>query len=211
MQISKKEARNKITLCTNKDPITLNKIFSDLTDNFSDSHQIKANPNMNAFAYPNRATVSIIISKQAGRYRIQSHQYEALLFITNQIIIRLSEIFQYDIQFYIEDDIHVTEYFNIIENHFKYFAVKKNKNEDLHKYASLYTIVQKNLLNKYKEKNPPSLNNLDFLLKHVYKAINKQSDEINKINLDAKINTRDLIIWTENILFFIKLRYLSNK
>ncbi len=50
------------------------------------------------------------------------------------------------------------------------------------------------------------MNNLDFLLKNVYKSVNKKTDEIIKINNEVKFNLRNLVIWTEAILYFIKLR-----
>jgi hypothetical protein len=105
---------------------------------------------MVSFTYPNKAEVTVIISKTGGRYRIQSSQYEALMFITNQIILRLNEYYKYEITFYIEDDLNVSEYFNIIENHFKLYTAKKSLNNELVQHTTLYTTVQKNLLNKYK-------------------------------------------------------------
>jgi hypothetical protein len=62
---------------------------------------------MIGFVYPNRAEVTIIISKNAGRYRIQSTQYEALLFIAHQIILRISEHYQFSCNFFIEDDLNL--------------------------------------------------------------------------------------------------------
>jgi Bardet-Biedl syndrome 9 protein len=107
---------------------------------------------MIGFMYPNKAEVTVIVSKNAGRYRIQSSHYESLLFITHQIIQRLNEYFKYEISVYIEDDLYLDYYFPIIEAHFKLNSLKKTKNEELEKYTSLYTVVQKSLLNKYKVK-----------------------------------------------------------
>jgi Bardet-Biedl syndrome 9 protein len=129
------------------------KIFEDLTENFVDSNYILANPNMTAFSYPNKSEVTIIVSKNAGRYRIQSNNYESLLFITNQILNRLNDRFNYEVNFYIEDDINLLNYFLIVENHFKIHNLKKTKNKELEKFTNLYTVIQKSLLNKYKVKN----------------------------------------------------------
>jgi Bardet-Biedl syndrome 9 protein len=152
-----KEAKHKITLCTNKDVINvilyitqIPTIFKDLTESFKDSEIVKANTNIIGFSYPNKSDVTIIVSKNGGRYRIQSSNYEALLFITHQMAIRLNEHFQYDITIYTEDDLYLSDYVNIVENHYKLFNTKKSLNEELEKYTSLYTIVQKNLLSKYK-------------------------------------------------------------
>ena len=58
-----------------------------------------------------------------------------------------------------------------------------------------------------KEKTPPNLNNLDFLLKNTYKNIEKFSDDLVKNNFDISVICKDLVIWTENILFLLKLKY----
>ncbi len=92
----------------------------------------------------------MIISKNAGRYRIQSAYYEALLFITHQIILRIGEHFQYSCSFYIEDDLNMEAFYSTIENNFRLNYLKKEKEIELEKYTSLYTQVQRNLLNKYK-------------------------------------------------------------
>lgn len=72
--------------------------------------------------------------------------------MTHQIVLRLMEFYNYDINFFIEDDIIFTDYLNLVENHFKLFNSKKEMNDELEKYTGLYTIIQKNLLSKYKVK-----------------------------------------------------------
>lgn len=43
-------------------------------------------------------------------------------------------------------------------------------------------------------------------MKNVYRSVNKQTDEIIKTSNEIKFNIRNLIIWTESILYFLKLR-----
>ena len=105
---------------------------------------------MIGFSYPNKSEVTVIVSKNAGRYRIQSTYYECLLFMTHQIMTRLSEYYQYEITFFIEDEVNFLPFFNTVDNHFKNSCNKKVKQQDLERYTNLYTIVQKSLLNKYK-------------------------------------------------------------
>lgn len=124
----------------------------------------------------------------------------------NQIVIRLNDYFKYDVQLYIEDDFNFSDFFNFVENHFNAQNNKKKSKLEMEKYISLYTVVQKSLLNKYKEKNPPKLNNLDFLLKNIYKSINKFSDEIVSINQEIKTISQEIIIWVEILLYKLKFR-----
>lgn len=202
----KSEASSKITLMTNKNQLKMDEIFSDLTHDFIDSDLIKGKPLSITFIYPNKAEATIIISKSSGRYRIQSNYFEALLFITHQIIMRINEHYQYDVEFYIEDPINFQKYFGLVNTHYTLIENKKKLNQELEKYSALYTTVQKSLLNKYKEKNPPQLYNLDFLLKQIHKEINAKSDDILKIDNEIRFNHRDIVIWTELMIYLLKLR-----
>ena len=80
----------------------------------------------------------------------------------------------------------------------------------LEKYNTLYTNLQKNLLNKYQKKTPPKLANIDFFLKNVYKDIVAESDLVQKTNNEIKSLYRDIYIWTESIIYLTKLRARLN-
>ena len=205
-ETKKTDSQYKITLCTDKQPIPLNQLFKDLNDNYIDSTLIKAKPNMITFIYPNKTEVTVIVSKSNGKYRIQSNQYETLLFISNQLVLRLHEYFEYNVQCYIDDTINFQKFISIVANHFNENNYKKVIAKELEKYTSLYTNVQKSLLTKYKEKNPPQLENLDFLLKQVDKEINNKSDELMNVNNKLKVFHKEIAIWIESILFLLKLR-----
>ena len=201
---------NKIVLITDKPALKIFEIFKDLTDNYSDSSLITQKPNVITFIYPNKSEVTITVSRASGKYRITSNQTESLLFITNQIVMRLGEHYQYEIQFWIDGPINFQKLVSIVTNHFELTQNKKKIGAELEKYTSLYTAVQKKLLNKYKEKNPPQLSNLDFLLKQVYKEINTKSDLLSTIDNNIKKCHRDIVIWIELILYLLKLRARLN-
>ena len=202
----KGDSQNKITLNTDKSPLELDIIFKDLTEDFIDSDLIKKKKNIITFIYPNRSEVTIIVSKQNGKYRIQSNQMESLLFITNQIVKRINEHFNYQVECFIDDQINFGKYIDYIKIHFQLIQDKKNKKLELEKYSTLYTTIQKSLLNKYQQKNPPKLSSLDYLLKQVYKNMNNESQKILEIESQLKLCHRDIIIWTELILYLLKLR-----
>lgn len=67
-------------------------------------------------------------------------------------MLRLSEHYSYDISYFIEDELIYTDYLVIVENHFKLISSKKELNDELEKFTGLYTVIQKNLLCKYKVK-----------------------------------------------------------
>lgn len=210
-ETKKTKCDNKITLCTNKPALKINDIFSDLKENFIDSEEIKLKANSATFMYPNKSDVTVIVSNSAGRYRIQSEKMEAILFITEQIIMRIKKKFD-EVDYFIEDKINYQEYVGIIKKHFEFTENKKRLKDELEKYTVLYTALQKSLLNKYQQKTPPKINNLDFLLKQVSKNISNQSDLIEKAQNNIQLTYREIYIWTEVLLYLIKLRTkLSDK
>ena len=206
---TKNNLKYSITLETNKPSAKINDIFNDLDQSFPDYDLLKMKTNSALFIYPNKKEVSVNLTKTNGAYNIESDNFECLLFITNQIVNRLKEKYK-DISYWINDKFKVKDYFYKVKEHYELIQRKKKLMENLEKYTSLYTNLQKNLLNKYQKKTPPKLSNIDFFLKNVYKDIANQSELVQKVNNDIKLIYRDIYIWTESIIYLTKLRAQLN-
>ena len=202
---SKNNLKYSITLETNKPSVKINDIFNDLDQSFPDYDIIKTKTHSALFIYPNKKEVSVNLTKTNGVYNIESDNFECILFITEQIANRLKEKYK-DINYWINDKFKVKDYFYKVKEHYELIQRKKKLMENLEKYTSLYTNLQKNLLNKYQKKTPPKLSNIDFFLKNVYKDIANQSELVQKVNNDIKLIYRDIYIWTESIIYLTKLR-----
>ena len=202
---SKNNLKYSITLETNKPSVKINEIFNDLDQSFPDYDIIKTKTHSALFIYPNKKEVSVNLTKTNGAYNIESDNFECILFITEQIVNRLKEKYK-DINYWINDKFKVKDYFYKVKEHYELIQRKKKLMENLEKYTSLYTNLQKNLLNKYQKKTPPKLSNIDFFLKNVYKDIANQSELVQKVNNDIKLIYRDIYIWTESIIYLTKLR-----
>ena len=198
-----------INLETDKPSIKINEIFNDLDQSFPDYDIIKNKTNSALFIYPNKTEVAVNLTKFNGVYNIESDNFECILFITNQIVCRLKDKYK-DINYWINDKFKVKDYFFKVKEHYELIQKKKKLLENLEKYTSLYTNLQKNLLNKYQKKTPPKLSNIDFFLKNVYKDIANQAELVQKANNDIKLIYRDIYIWTETIIYLTKLRARLN-
>ena len=207
---SKNNLKFSITLETDKPSIKINEIFNDLDQSFPDYDLIKNKTNSALFIYPNKKEVAINTGKTKGAYKIESDNFESMLFITNQLVNRLKEKFK-DINYWINDKFKVKDYFLRVKDHYDIIQRKKYLLKNLEKYTSLYTNLQKNLLNKYQKKTPPKLANIDFFLKTVYKDIVTQSELVQKTNNEIKLIYRDIYIWTESIIYLTKLRARLNE
>ena len=203
---SKSNLKYHITLETNKQPLRINELFDDLDQSFSDYDLLKNKTSSCLFVYPNKKEVVVNVDKSKGNYLIESDNLECILFITNQIVSRIKEKFNNEVQYCINDKFKVKEYFYKVQDHYELIQKKKDLLKNLEKYTSLYTNLQKNLLNKYQKKTPPKLANLDFFLKTVYKDIINQSDLIEQKQNEIQLIYRDIYIWTETIIYLTKLR-----
>ena len=206
---TKSNLKFSITLETDKPSMKLNDIFDDLDQSFPDYDLIKNKSNSVLFVYPNKKEVAVNLGKAKGTYSIESDNFESILFILNQIVYRLKEKYK-DINYWINDKFKVKDYFFRVKEHYELIQKKKDLLKNLEKYTSLYTNLQKNLLNKYQKKTPPKLANIDFFLKNVYKDIVAESDLVQKTNNEIKSLYRDIYIWTESIIYLTKLRARLN-
>ena len=197
-----------ITLETNRQVFKINELFDDLDNNFLDYDLIKNKTTSALFCYPNKKEVAINLDK--SNYIIESDYFECILFIINQIVNRIKDKFKNNVDCFINDKFKVKEFFFRVRDHYDLIQKKKDLLKNLEKYTSLYTNLQKNLLNKYQKKTPPKLANLDFFLKTVYKDILHQSDLIEQNQNEIQLIYRDIYIWTETIIYLTKLRAKLN-
>ena len=199
-----------ITLESDKPSVKINELFNDLDQSFPDYDLIKNKTHSCLFIYPNKKEVAVNLGKVNGAYNIESDNFESILFIANQIVNRLKEKYK-DINCWINDKFKIKDYFMRVRDHYDIIQRKKELLQNLEKYTSLYTNLQKNLLNKYQKKTPPKLSNIDFFLKNVYKDIVAESESVQKANNEIKLIYRDIYIWTETIIYLTKLRARLNE
>ena len=63
-----------------------------------------------------------------------------------------------------------------IDRHFAYRQKLKQMRKSLEDRTYQFRLIQKKLLNRFKDKNPSALNNLDFLLNHTYGQVIETSN-----------------------------------
>jgi Bardet-Biedl syndrome 9 protein len=130
--------------------------------------------------------VSILVSKNAGRYRLQADSYELLALMMqelgqrlqnrinaqNQTSLPLSSVVKYN------DVLPIDEYFAVIHTHLICRLRLQNFNAQLNDAAHQYRLIEKRLLVRFKDRNPTPLHGLDLILKESYDRIIQLADEI---------------------------------
>lgn len=172
-----KTASHKLTMDTNKPPVSLPGLFPDFA-NQSDDDQV----NVMGFRLLGGSRVTLLASRTSQRYRIQSEQFEDLWLITNELILRLQEYFEKqgikDFACSFSGCIPLQEYFELIDHHFELRINGEKLEELLSERAVQFRAIQRRLLTRFRDKTPAPLQHLDTLLDGTYKQVMALADAL---------------------------------
>lgn len=172
-----KTASHKLTIDTNKPPVSLPGLFPDFA-NQSDDDQV----NVMGFRLLGGSRVTLLASRTSQRYRIQSEQFEDLWLITNELILRLQEYFEKqgikDFACSFSGCIPLQEYFELIDHHFELRINGEKLEELLAERAVQFRAIQRRLLTRFRDKTPAPLQHLDTLLDGTYKQVMALADAV---------------------------------
>uniref|UniRef100_A0A673UJW3 Bardet-Biedl syndrome 9 n=1 Tax=Suricata suricatta TaxID=37032 RepID=A0A673UJW3_SURSU len=172
-----KTASHKLTIDTNKSPVSLLSLFPGFASQ-SDDDQV----NVMGFRFFGGSRVTLLASKTSQRYRIQSEQFEDLWLVTNELIIRLQEYFEKqgikDFACSFSGCMPLQEYFELIDHHFELRINGEKLEELLSERAVQFRAIQRRLLTRFKDKTPAPLQHLDTLLDGTYKQVIALADAV---------------------------------
>ncbi|RLW11425.1 hypothetical protein DV515_00001768 [Chloebia gouldiae] len=168
-----KAASHKITIDTNKPPISFITIFPDFVDP-SEGDQANAL----GFQFLGGSKTTLLASKTSQRYRIQSDQLEDLWLVTKELIRRLEEHFKKqnckDFACTFSGSIPLQEYFELIDRHFELRLNAEKYQEMLSERAVQFRAIERRLLTRFKDKTPAPLQHLDTLLEGTFRELASQ-------------------------------------
>uniref|UniRef100_F7EHB9 Bardet-Biedl syndrome 9 n=1 Tax=Callithrix jacchus TaxID=9483 RepID=F7EHB9_CALJA len=172
-----KTASHKVTIDTNKSPVSLLGLFPGFASQ-SDDDQV----NVMGFHFLGGSQVTLLASKTSQRYRIQSEQFEDLWLITSELILRLQEYFEKqgvkDFACSFSGSMPLQEYFELIDRHFELRMNGEKLEELLSERAVQFRAIQRRLLTRFKDKTPAPLQHLDTLLDGTYKQVIALADAV---------------------------------
>jgi Bardet-Biedl syndrome 9 protein len=211
-----KDATAKMTLDTDKDPVSLLEMFGDLVQLPTVPMHVRdklasMGANVISFRMPNGGVATVLGSKNAGRYRIQGNSYDTLWLTVAELVLRLRAHFgaQSTDNSLIScaDSIPLRDYFSVIEEH---FATRKRLAETestLNDRAQQFRVIQKRLLVRFKSKNPAPLNNMDTLLRVTYQSLQELGALALKTEQELKQSKGKLQCMTEIVLLRMRMQF----
>ena len=204
----------KFTVDTNKDPVLIASLFKPFIEQPNTPEWVlqkysSAGANVLSIEYWNGEIATVLVSKNAGRYRIQSSTLQALWMLTEAVVQRLREHFGEGAGFEMlfNDILPLKDYFGVVEHHFDVRNRLSNFESELNDRAQQFRAIQKRLLVRFKDKNPPPLNHLDTLLKDTYSSIMDLGTQITASQQDLLVCAAQLSSCTELIVFLMGLKF----
>lgn len=173
-QQQKKSSGFKIIFDTSKQCVNLGELFPEFNETSSGSSVA----NLLNLQYYGGHSVSIQTAKSSNRYRLQSESFECLWLLTQEFFLRLSSYFksQKDFSIAYQEALPIEEYKQIIDKHLQLRIYSDRYKEMLEQCCVQFRAIQKRILNKFKDKTPTSLDNLDAILEATYRQITTLAD-----------------------------------
>ena len=155
-----------------------------------ESSGVVTEPLAMTFSYHSDAEVTLQISKNTGKYRLQAQSPEPLCLFLQELMDRLH--FYYETKDTEGDKLAITyeselllgPQNELIDKHMELRTLIDKHKVTMEKYTAQYRNIQKRLLVRFKDKNPAPLNNMDALLGNTY------NDIINLANLIQGLETQ---------------------
>eukprot|EP00903_Cladosiphon_okamuranus_P007654 g7422.t1 len=154
-----------------------------------------------------RQDVSVAVSKNSGRYRVQSESLPAVCVIATEVVRRLREYFGDSgivrdrgskecaaadegknspddgpcrLRIDYSEALPLQEFYAIIDDHFQRRRDLQNASESLNRASHQYRVVEKRLLSRFKDRNPAPLDSLDVVSEETYQRLVELCDGVER-------------------------------
>mmetsp|Transcript_14226 Transcript_14226/g.38566 ORF Transcript_14226/g.38566 Transcript_14226/m.38566 type:complete len:906 (-) Transcript_14226:247-2964(-) len=216
-----KSAVFKITVSVNRPPPLLSTIFDDmlasLPSGVPQASVSGPGANVLSFQFASGHDVTVLVSKNAGRYRLQSDTLEAMWMIMSELVRRLTLYYEEaeamsaapegPLAVTFEEPLPLEDFFEVVEAHFAARLRTRDLREQLGKQAMLFRTIQKQLLIKFRDKAPAALNDLDVLMEETYQALSSTSSEMEAAQEELQASSQKLACVVQLILLLIQYKF----
>lgn len=199
-----KSAVHKLTIDTNKSPVSLNDIFPDMLGENAGGQGAAL-----GFQFYSGPVVTVLASKTSQRYRLQCDRLEAMWIPLKELVNRLNQHFSRgkfnDFKVSFDGSLPLQEYFELVDAHFESRFGATKCNEMLSQRASQFRVIQRRLLTRFKDKTPAPLQNLDTLLEGTYRQILALGDAVEQNQMAQVVAANNLSSGTYLLNLLIRL------
>mmetsp|Transcript_25283 Transcript_25283/g.64255 ORF Transcript_25283/g.64255 Transcript_25283/m.64255 type:complete len:826 (-) Transcript_25283:98-2575(-) len=201
-----KNGTYKVTLDTDQPPAQIGELFGDLLALAPGAEAGKAGASVLSLQLASGHDVTVLLSKNAGRYRIQSGSFEPMWQVAHELQQRLRKALP-GVNVSFNEPLPLQEYFELIDVHFAARQELAETQAALEQRAQQFRVVQKRLLVRFKDKNPAPLANLDLLLGGTYEQLMELGSKGEAAKKALALATTSLACGTQLINQLIALRF----
>lgn len=214
-----KNPKFKVTIETNRLPPSLLSLFEDVFSKAPALQESLAPGPGTALSiqYHCGLDATVLVSKNAGRYRIQSSSFEGLHMLTDELVRRLQLYFASSVPGMPEaeepfsvlfaEPLPLQEYFELIDEHLRCRHALAELYEDLANRGTQFRVVEKRLLVRLKDRNPAPLQNLELLIQGTYRQILELSGAVDTAQQQLRFHAYRLSSGTRLMLLLLRLRF----
>ncbi|KAK7112873.1 protein PTHB1-like isoform X2 [Littorina saxatilis] len=199
-----KSALHKLTIDTNKPPISLNDIFPDMLGENAGGQGAAL-----GFQFFGGPVVTVLASKTSQRYRLQCDRLEAMWIPLKELVSRLNQHFNRgkygDFRASFDGSLPLQEYYELVDSHFECRLGATKCSEMLAQRASQFRVIERRLLTRFKDKTPTPLQNLDTLLEGTFRQILALGDAVEQNQMAEAVAANNLSCGTYLLNFLIRL------
>ena len=208
-----KNPKYKVTLDTNRMPPPLPALFEDLV---AGSSAAEVGASALSVAYHCGLDATVLVSKNAGRYRVQSSSFEGLWVLADELVRRLTAYFGLSSRAEGGEDpfavlyaepLPLQEFFEVIDEHLRCRNALSGLHEQLSQRAHQFRVIEKRLLVRLKDRNPAPLQNLELLFDGTYKQLVRLSDSTEAAQNQLAFHAVRLSASTRLLLLLLRLRF----
>mmetsp|Transcript_47987 Transcript_47987/g.121864 ORF Transcript_47987/g.121864 Transcript_47987/m.121864 type:complete len:863 (+) Transcript_47987:26-2614(+) len=210
-----KNASFKIQLECNRQPPPLQSLFAGLLAQPHVSASFgQQMTSLLSVQYVSGTEATVLVSKNACRFVVQSSEFASLWVLTQELCFRLHEYFagqqgagEEPFMIAYQDSLPLHDFFALMDDH---FALRKHLEElrsDLCDRTQQYRVIEKRLLVRFKDRNPSPLNHLDELLSHTFDQVLQLTEGIDDVERALRTVSCHLAAATELVLLLIRFRF----
>ena len=221
-----KNPKFKVTIDTNRPPPPLSTLFDDVLEGEPQLADTMSQPGVGQLSleYHVGLDASVLVSKSAGRYRIQSSSLEGIWLLADELVRRLHSYFNSAAQqrsFSVGVDGHAEEpfkalyaeplplheYFELIADHLQCRHALAALFEQLGKRAHQLRVIEKRLLVRVKDRNPAPMANLELLFEGTYRQLMELAAQAEAAQQQRRFYATRLSAGTRLLLLLLRLRF----
>lgn len=152
----------------------------------------------------NLATCTVLVSKNTGRYRVQSTVLPALWLITNELCNRLEKKWQGDggVNIKYSESLPLSDFYVAVDKHHETRVSVRSLESALNDLCHQFRIIEKRLLVRFKDSRPAAIRNLDTLMRQTHLRLLQLGTIVEQTQAE-RIRCSNILACSANLLILL--------